>query len=431
MCIRDRPFSLYYVGQLYVFRVIQPEELNHPLYPDGRSIYFKFTPLLIMEVAMLFSWLVRMLTEKIKGDGLINILLLGVFCREISAINGGIIPWWAQIGKIVSSLSTVVWLWWCVDYLKKSRRSERIYFWTFFMKLLKVMMIIGSLLVVLQGLKGSGLGLVVEQSGVLPYSGAGSDSGGWLVRPIGFWSHANEASFMILCQLLTWYLIRLCKFGVSRITNQKWLLLPIVALIWLQSRSVFLALFLVLGWSGYFYGKEAVKVVKKIKLGIIGRLVLIGIMLLGSVVMVDRFWNSVTNFGTGSGWNTRGKLISVALRVSSHHLWWGVGDGNFIPVAFREDLTKTMKVFPESVHNGWILVLVEQGLIGMIIWVSFLMFLIIKWWKFAGKRNDLRWFLPVVLFSQFIVMLFQPFPNILTLGVMISMILLASENNER
>jgi hypothetical protein len=52
------PLAIYFVGQLYVFRVIQPEELNHPLYPDGRSMYFKFTPFLVLGIAVVVSWIV-------------------------------------------------------------------------------------------------------------------------------------------------------------------------------------------------------------------------------------------------------------------------------------------------------------------------------------------------------------------------------------
>jgi O-antigen ligase len=296
---------------------------------------------------------------------------------------------------------------------------------------LKTIIIIGSGLVIAQGIKGSGLGLVVEQSGILPYSGAGSDSGGWLVRPIGLWTHANDAAFSIFCFLLAWILIRFYKEKKTELIDQKWLLLPIIALIWLQSRSVFLAIIIVLGWWLYFYGKSIKLAIKKIRLGLWAWGVGIGIMFLSAMVVVDRFWNSVTNFGIYSGWDTRAKLLSVAVRVFSHHFWWGVGGGNFIAVAFREDLNKVMRTFPEAVHNGWMLILVEQGMVGAMIWILFLVVLIRKWWLFTKNKLELRWFLVVMMISQSVVMMFQPFQSILTLGLMLSVILLACEDNER
>jgi len=271
----------------------------------------------------------------------------------------------------------------------------------------------------------------VEQSSVLPYSGAGSDSGGWLVRPIGLWTHANVAAFSIWCQLLAWCLVRFYREKKITVINQKWLLLPTTALIWLQSRSVFLSMIPVLGWWGYFYGGRIKLAIKEFQISTYGWFGGAGIMFLGAIVMVDRFWNSVTNFGIYSGWNTRGKLISVATRVFSHHPWWGVGVGNFIPVAFREDLTKTMSYFPEAVHNGWMLILVEQGFIGVIIWLLFLIVLVIKWWKFTKNDRELRWFLVVILISQLTVMMFQPFSDILTIVVAVDVLLLASEEGKR
>jgi O-antigen ligase len=85
----------------------------------------------------------------------------------------------------------------------------------------------------------------------------------------------------------------------------------------------------------------------------------------------------------------RANLVSVALRLIGHHFWWGVGVGNFIPVAYREDLTGMMRSFPESVHNGWVLIMAEQGWWGMVFWLLFVGLLGYKWWK--KYKNDFRY----------------------------------------
>jgi len=421
------PLAMYYVGQLYVFRVIQPEELKHPLYPDGRSLYFKFTPLMAFVVAMLVSWCVRLITEKIKYNWLIIILLIGVFFRQISAVSGGVIPWWAQQGNAVNDLGLVLWLWWTIDYLQKNKKSEAKAFWEYFSSLLKIITIIGSLLVIVQGVKGSGLGLVVEQGRIFPYSGAGSDGGGWLIRPIGLWTHANVAAFSILTQLLAWWFVRFHKERRTSVVNQKWLLIPLIALVWLQSRSVFMAMVPMLGWWWYFYKTKIKLSFKRVKIGLLGWEIGVITVFLTTIVMVDRFWNSVTNFGLNSGWDTRAKLMSVAVRVLSHHFWWGIGAGNFIPIAFREDLSKVMRTFPESVHSGWMLILVEQGIVGAVVWAFFLVTLMKKWWNYSKNKMEIRWFLVAIIVSQSIVMLFQPFQDVLTVGIIVGVLLLADE----
>jgi hypothetical protein len=422
------PLSIYYVGQLYVFRVIQPEELNHPLYPDGRSLYFKFTPLIVLSIAMLISWLYRIFVENIKSNWLISILMLGVLCKEISAVNGGILPWWVQYGDMVDDLGRILWLWWVIDYFSKNSKKEINYFWNYLNSFLKIITLIGSILVIAQGIKGSGFGLVVEQSGILPYSGAGSD-GGWLNRPIGIWTHANNAAFSIFSLLLAWYLVKLYRGIKVDFFNQKWLFFPIVAIVWLQSRSVFLSIIPIVCWFWYFYKKEIVLSFAKIKLGILSWAAGVTLMFLSAIVIVDRLWNSLTNFGLYSGWDTRAKLISVAFRIISHHFWWGVGINNFIPIAFREDMSQVMMAFPEAVHNGWILILAEQGIIGAFVWIVFLLVLLKKWWSSSLKIN-LKWYLVAILVSQSIVMIFQPFHDILSLGVIVSVLLLADAKNE-
>lgn len=422
------PVSFYYVGQLYVFRIIQPEELNHPLYPDGRSIYFKFTPLIVLGITMLFCWLVKMLSEKIKVNWLTIILFIGVFSRLVSAMNSHVLPWWVQLGNTINDLSIVIWLWWVIDYFSKNTKKEINFFWSYFSKFLQITILIGSILVIAQGIKGSGFGLVVEQSAILPYSSAGSD-GGWLNRPIGIWTHANNAAFSIFSFLLAWYLIRIYKLKKIELFSQKWLFLPIFSIIWLQSRSVFLSILPILCWWWYFFNRDIKLAFLKIKLGIWSWVGGIIFMSLSAIVIVDRLWNSLTNFGLYSGWDTRSKLISVAQRIINHHFWLGVGVNNFIPVAFREDTSGVMLAFPEAVHNGWVLILAEQGVVGTVIWLIFLLFLLKKWWN-SSFRLDLKWYLVVVLISQFIVMLFQPFQDILSIGIIVSMLLLADAKNE-
>lgn len=416
------PMSIYNVGQLYVFRVIQPEELNHPLYPDGRSLYFKFTPILVLGIAMIFTWLWKVFVYQLKTNWLIIVLLIVVLLNLISGMSGGVLPWWVELGSSIGDLATVSWIWWMDNFLNKANKEEREYFWKYVSNVLKVSILIGSLLVIVQGIKGSGLGLVVEQSGILPYFG--NDEGGWLVRPIGIWTHANFAAYYILVELFAWILI---KIKVKNSLNQfleKWLLIPMAALVWLQSRSVFMAMFLFLIWIFYFYKKEIWSIINKINFSGLKLYLTVGILILTVAVITDRFWNSVTNFDVYSGWGTRSKLISVAIRLTSHHFWLGTGNGNFIPMAFREDLTNTMKTFPESVHNGWLLILAEQGIIALFFWLLFVFLFVFQWWKYTKKDNQKRWLLLTGLIGQFIIMLFQPFTNILTVNVIVGMLLL-------
>lgn len=422
------PLAVYYVGQLYVFLIIEPKELNNPLYPDGRSLYFKFTPLLVLGISMIISWLFKLVTGKFRTNWLVVILLVIVGLNTVSGMLTQVLPWWVALGLMAGELSLVVWIWWTMFYLGKSSERERNRFWGFLGNLFKLLLIVGSLLVVAQGIKGSGLGLVVEQSGILPYSDAGSDAGGLLNRPIGIWTNANEAAFGLMTYFLAWLMIKV-KFGKdSYWFGEKWLLVPLIALVWLQSRSVFLALVPILIWWVYYYFDEIRLGIKSVRLGGANLLLMLTGMLAGIMVLVNRFWNAVTNFGSDSGWGVRANLISVALRLIGHNFWWGVGVGNFIPIAFRDDLTGVMKSFPEAVHNGWILILSEQGWLGFMFWVLFLGLFGWWWWKKYVNNRRLRWLLAAGFMAQFLVMMFQPFSAVLMPEVVVGVLLLADEN---
>jgi O-antigen ligase len=412
---------------LYVFQVIRPEELYLPLYPEGRSLYFKLTPLLILGIAMIVTWVIKMLMGRVKTDWLILILLISVLTRLVSGFEMKILPWWVEIGMMTNNLALVVWWWWTSNYLKSAKKKDREYFWKYLGEIIKVSIIIGSLLVLIQTINGSVLGLVVEQMTTLAYLGADS-VGSWLIRVVGIWNHPNEAAYYILFWSIAWLLIRIKLGDNLKEILKKWLLLPLLALICLQSRTVYLAMVPIIFWGVYFYrDKINIKKLKEMRIKG-GKLWLImGILFLAVMVMGDRFLNLLTNFGENSGWDTREKLVVVATNLTKKHLWWGVGDGNFIPVAFREDLTGIMKTFPEAVHNGGLLILTEEGLVGVVVWIFFMMVFIKYWWSYTKKNLKLRWLLLGSLWSQFIVMTFQPFSNILMANFIVGVLLLANE----
>lgn len=425
------PVSFYYVGQLYVLRIIEPWVLNHPLYPDGRSMYFKFTPLLILSISMVVSSILRLIIRpKLKISLLVVIVLLGIFFGSLSATLANITPWWIQTSKYINELAVIVWYWWSLDYIQslKTKREIKDYF-SFFQSLFKTIIVIAVLLVFVQGLKGSAVGLIVEQSNVLPYSFSGSDAGGWLSRPISLWEHANIAAFAIFEYLFTWLLLKIKIEGLRFEMRRKewWLALVLVGLVWLQSRSVYLAILIMSLWIYIFFGQKIIAKLKMIRILKIYYFPTIFIIFMTALVISGRFWNAVSNFGIYSGWGIRGGLIDLSFEMFKKHMWLGVGPGNFLSVAAKEDISGIIKIFPEVVHNGWILVLVEQGIIGLSIWICYLILLLINWFRiFKGAYG---WFLVFGLISQGLVMCFQPFSLNLSVSLVFSMLILDYEKD--
>lgn len=425
------PVSFYYIGQLYVLRIIEPWVLNHPLYPDGRNMYFKFTPLLILNISMVVSSIFRLIIRpKLKINLLVVIVLLGIYFRSLSVTLANITPWWIQTSNYINELAVIVWYWWSLDYVQSLKMKQKtIDYWRYYQSLFKTIMVIAVLLVFVQGLKGSAIGLVVEQSNVLPYSFSGSDAGGWLSRPISLWEHANMAAYAIFGYLLTWLLLKIKierdKFEILK--HEWWLALVLVALVWLQSRSVYMALLIMSLWIYIFFSQKIIAKLKMIRISKIYHFPIIFIIFMIVLVVFGRFWNAISNFGIYSGWEIRGGLIDLSFEMFKKHMWLGVGPGNFLSVAAKEDISGIIKIFPEVVHNGWILVLVEQGIIGLSIWICYLILLLTNWLRVY--KGAYGWFLVFGLISQGLVMCFQPFSLNLSVSLVFSMLILGYEKD--
>lgn len=425
------PLTIYYVGQLYSFQLIRYEEMYHPLYPEGRSLYFKLTPLLLLSLSMGIYWTLKCIKEKVWGNWLITVLILGVISGLVSSFyRGAILPKWIEVGKALNNLIPILWLWWAGSYINKANKSEKQFFWNYLNKFFKLMLISVSILVLVQVFKGSVLGLVVEQRSNLPYDDGMGLPG--IKRVVGIWTHANEAAFYIFCWLMAWIILEIKKVKKYQKIFQEWLILPMIALALLQSRAVFLGVAMVLmggiilNWREFKIQKYTTLKIREFK----AKQLLLVLACLFSILLVgSRFIWVMLNSGTWeNNWQTRGKLIGVAKELVRNNLWWGVGEGNFIPVAFREDKSGTMKSYPESVHNGWWLILAENGLIGMIVWITFLIVLMGQWYMRLKKNMKYFYWLGLIILSQSLIMIFQPFSKILMANLMMLVLLLANED---
>lgn len=418
------PLSVYHVGQLYVFRFIQPWELNSPLYPDGRSSFFKLTPLLLFSIAIIMSFLTKLFVNKVKSWWMINILLVILSLDIVRLIvNNSFLPWWVNLANFLLDFSLVVWAWWVCDYLSRIGKVDKEFFWKFLGKLTKTILIITSVLVLIQGIKGSSLGLIVEQSKAFPYFGVNTNELGLVPRPIGLMGDANNQGFRMLMILMTWILLYI-RVGNIDWKRQKWLILPMLAIIWLQSRSVYLAIVPIIFWFWYYGGLDNLK---KLKLTKTTWWLAVSVLVVVIMIIGVRFWGSMSSLGGNSGWLTRTKLLGVSERMISHHFWVGVGKDNFSAVAFREDLTGFVKTFPWPVHNGFILILAEQGIFALLLWFGFLFIFIFNLFRSHKYSRKIQFFVLAGLLAQFTVLFFQSFSEILSWLVIVGVILLSDD----
>ncbi len=416
------PIQLFNVGQLYVFQLIKPEELNHPLYPNGQNFYFKFTPYLALCVAILVTWVVKVFGRKVKSNLIIILLWLIVGAGVYSTVGReSAIPVWIRALGIVDSFGLIVWLWWFYNYYLSIDERQKQSLWRYFGWIVKVVLLIGSVMIISQGLLGRTLGSVVEQTRILPFFGAGSDEEAWFIRPIGYYGNSNGMAHLIFLQLVALFLVEL-KVNRKKSVMRPWLLMPILALFWLQSRTVILGL-VVMGW--WWWIQEGA-MINWSKIKIKSRWVMLGLVIvtiMATTVVSVRLWDTVLNTGKNSGVYTRKNLVMVAENLIKKNPWWGVGSNNFVSSAFRNDLTGVFKYFPEPVHNGFLLIWSERGLVGLSLWLLFIWRIICLVNKNLPKKNYLL--INCFLATEMLMMMFQPFMELINLPMVLVMLLLA------
>ena len=89
--------------------------------------------------------------------------------------------------------------------------------------------------------------------------------------------------------------------------------------------------------------------------------------------------------------------VSEARTIAEKRIARGVGIGNYTLTAARRAQNST-PWFTQPVHSGYILVLLETGLLGAILWLYFLSLTVVRAWKNARTQVSLQSVFPLAAF---------------------------------
>jgi putative inorganic carbon (HCO3(-)) transporter len=127
-----------------------------------------------------------------------------------------------------------------------------------------------------------------------------------------------------------------------------------------------------------------------------GSLILLGLILFGPDIILSR----LTSSDQGSAYS-RFTLARTALAIIKDHPFVGVGLNNYSLVSTQYGATVIGPQF--VVHNAYLLIAAETGLVGLAAFLSFLATLLIQAWRIIVQApNDIVWIVGVGIFSAFI-----------------------------
>ncbi len=422
------PLGMIVIGQVYVTTVIPFSALATNSYPEGRQFYFRFSPFLVL----LLSSIVVFVAQAIKQRGKLFLgiehlfVFAGLFFSGLSALKTEHFPILSLLTTIQAT-GIVCWVLNCQFLLRNLVSIEKTKLLRTFLFIVILMATVQNFVALGQYLKRSTLGIYIEQSTVIPTFGTGADENSLSFRPIGLQTHANDLANSELSLLFT-VAVLLCWLS-ARKQELPWWFITIffgvsgLVLLLTQSRAAYIAI--AIGLIVLFLvQKKAVTAL----LSVLQQKLrpLIPFFILGAIYLVplvtERLLYSIYSFGFGGGITTRRMLEKQAFALLQAHPFYGVGPSMFIPAAFKQDPEGIIKWFPESVHNGFLLLLVENGSVAFVFFIGFLYFLV-RAIILSRLDSFTKAVIRVGFVSTFILMFFHPFDNLLSFLVLTSWIL--------
>jgi O-antigen ligase len=269
-----------------------------------------------------------------------------------------------------------------------------------------------------------------------PMFGLGTDESGGGFRPFGLSYHPNGLANQHLILLSS--ILFLSSYLNNKDKLWKKIIglaasLSLIVIILSLSRAALLAIFVALVII-VIRQPEYISVWRKSIKNSLGKLKLwhrIVVILLVSVLifkLTDRLFNSIYSFSENGGINTRLTEYEEALLVFSKSPIFGIGEQMFIPTSYQLFPKGVMSYFPENVHNGYLLLMTEKGIVGIALYIIFF-FLFIKEISKSRLTKKTKTMLYSGLSTGLTMMILHPEKNFLSLIVLLGIAIVHYEKN--
>lgn len=420
-----------WIGQTHSLLIIPPKALWVDTYIEGRHLSWNINPYLMISVAaiLLIPLMQKRFKKRVKLLKHEKLIVVLTASGILSAIYGAILLE-LSLFYVISSFLTLIWVYYFILLKNNVSNNNWQKILTTFLLIFIILINYEAILVFLQMLLKRPIGLLVEPTQMATVFGLGADEGGASFRPFGFAYHPNGLAnnhlislFIILT--LNNYLKKMPKL-FEKLCIFTAIVSGIVILISL-SRAAYIALFFAFLFI-YFRRPKKVrlllsdfqKIIKKIDKKYKVFFFLISLLLIFR--LSNRLLNSIYSFSETGGISTRLVQYQEAWDIFIRSPILGIGDQMFIPISYQLFPNGVMSYFPENVHQGFFLFTIERGLIGLFIYLIFLYYLI-KNFKQSSISLVSKTMLYSGIIAGFVMMLFHPEKNQLSLLLLIGIVL--------
>lgn len=430
------PLLYFGLGQTYSFVAVPAIAVHSPQYWEGRNLAFSLTPLLIIFLSglvLLFIFWKKNTINLLLHEKLI-LILFGMY--GLSFV-GSIMPF---VSLVITSYELTLAVWGVYLILAMKNLSMlQVKKLIFTLTIIFIVVLLqDSLLVFGQVIKRGALGLAIERTQVAPVFGLGADERSGVFRPFGFNIHpnglANEVillgmSILISLQYLSDKFIKRNKI-INKISIGVILLSSLIIIVSL-SRAAFVAIFLSLLFFAYRHPKLLKKIKNLQQILVIKskpwlKVVIFIVLAILTFKLTSRLFDSIYSFSELGGVTTRTEQYKEAIEVFKNYPLFGVGVGMFMSASYQLFPDGIMRYFPEPVHNGFLLFLVERGALGAITYLIFLIYFCLEISNLKIKKLT-KTMIYLGIISSFVMMIFHPQNNFLSFLMVLILFILHYE----
>lgn len=410
------------VGQSHPILVIPPSAIIMNQYLEGRHLSWGFTPYLLINLVafLLIPFWKKKYKKQINLFFHEKILLILNLAGLLSAFYGSIFLNISLLNVVSIFLSLIPFYYLILTLINSNKQKNK----QLLLSLLVIIVCLSNyeaIVVFLQMLIRNPVGILAESIKMAPIFGLGADENQTVFRPFGLNYHPNVLANQHLISIFTLLFLNSYLKKIPKIWQKLvyWTVtISIIVIIITLSRAAYIALLISFGliYSKYYnwINKKIISIMTSIKnTKLINKLLIFCFLILLIFRTSERLINSIFAFSEFGGVNTRAIQFQEAWEVFKKSSIFGIGDRMFIPTSYQLFPNGVMTYFPEEVHQGFFLFIIERGLLGGSIYLIFLL-------SFLKQINKtfVSQLTKIVIYSGliagYIVMLFHPVRNTLT-----------------
>jgi O-antigen ligase len=284
-----------------------------------------------------------------------------------------------------------------------------------------------------QFLKQSSIGIPIESFRAVSFYSQGLDELRNVFRVAGTFHYHNQLAFILLL-LLTIILPRVLRSPRFKSLYLLGVFIGAIVIILTQSRSIWLVGALVIILFVRIYKKNLYRLVAPMG---IKRFIILAVLALAglSYIIIPRMLLSFNIFYEGAGVPIRLEMLKEAGQAFVLSPWIGYGVGTNEYVLFSLFPSGVMSFFPSAVHMGFVQLLLEVGVLGLVLFLAPFVYLLrnLLLGRFTPEKSsdqkDFRFSFIAGTLVFFLYYLFQPHVGIVEfpyLGIILGLGIAAS-----